>query len=622
MPGDRVVVDGLWRCLCPSIDLLSLSRPFDLRLLRTRPRPILPHTQCQRYHERAQPYQAKQVKSRHSSLHPRLSYLNRIGGRHPWLAEALSDDGNSLTARLRNVPTIEIYSALKEVQDAEDTYRFVVRLVEYLVKERGERPNAALYASLIKANVSTRYGSARVAGQLFKEMQTRRIPATPDAYQALLEVTAVHPDYVLRSHVLHEMKNRWYEITQSAEISIIIGLLRDAQYELALHKLEAMNKEPENVPLWLLDMFLYIYGSLGFHAETLAILKYRLSRPVSGADRTRTNLSLNAWQYLLEVFSRDSFQPGIKYIWDHYVTHDYSHPPDGVLLKVLNTASSYGDATLAMSAVQMLSARGVKLDLHHYEPLINAHVQQADLHRAFLILCVMAKAGLSPDLSSTRPIFQMLRSSPASKELAHSILHELKLHHTVPAVAFNVLLEATVELDGFSAACDLYRTVRQVCKSGPDQATYEILLRNCTEQRSMRFLMYEMEALSLKPTRIVYDHLVRICALQDDYESAFQYLAAMTNSTPASSSETWWVGRSSALALLRRCIQARDPRTQSFLDACRRRRLFDDDDIKSLMSNETATSSNAEALSPPREFSAEEKGVESAASPLSGAVSV
>ncbi|KAI0460185.1 hypothetical protein F5B21DRAFT_135439 [Xylaria acuta] len=604
MPGDRIVVDGLWRCLCPSIDVVSLSKPFDLwhtprarsASLASRSIPSKYHQQpCQRQYSQVAAFLGHRSGQNDGSEGSRVAYLQRLAKRSPWLPGAVLRHLDSFDTKLDKMPTRTIYATLKELQNAEDTYFPITWLVEYLVKERGERPNAALYESLIKANINKQYGSAKVAAQLLKEVQSRNVPTTPEIYQALLEVTAVHPDYVLRTQVLHEMKNRWYSLSPSAEISIIIGLLRDGQYELALSKLEELNKIPIHVPPWLLDVFLYTFGELGFHEETLAILKHR--QRIADVMR-RAPLSHNAWQFLLDVFSRDAFHPGVKFIWDHSVASSHFHPPDGVVLNVLNAASIHGDVTLAMSAVQELSARGMKLSMHHYEALIHVHMRRDDLQKALTVLCIMAKAGLSPDLASTRPIFQMLRNSSGSIDRALRILHELKVQYTVPAAAFNVILESAAAHRGFKVAFDLYRTIRQVCIDGPDHETFDILLRHCTQKKSMSFLVAEMEAFTLKPTKPIFDHLIRICSMQDDYETAFRYLEMMRAHTPPGLPETWWMSKNSALALLRRCLQNQDPRFEGLFRECRRRRLLNEDDIKSLTSARTQYASGLKSPSP------------------------
>jgi len=199
MPGDRVVVDGLWRCLCPSVDLVFLYKPFDLRFLRTRTGPTFANRNqpanrlsklCRRQYSYVTTPHAHRLKQPEALPNSRISYLKRIAKRNPWISGAIYEGADPLTKnkRLQDIPTRDIYEALKDLGDAEDTYFPVLRLVEYLIKERGEKPNAALYEALLTANVSKQYGSARVACQLFREMQSQNIPTTPDTYLAVLKV--------------------------------------------------------------------------------------------------------------------------------------------------------------------------------------------------------------------------------------------------------------------------------------------------------------------------------------------------------------------------------------------------------------------------------------------------
>ncbi|KAI0599992.1 hypothetical protein F4775DRAFT_547544 [Biscogniauxia sp. FL1348] len=588
MPPERIVVDGLWRCLCPSVDVSWLSMPFSLSSL-TRQRPVIPHSVAtstpQGQYRRKYRLVATDVGMSHGRNYhemyekSRIDYLRRLAKRSPWIPSALFEGVDSFSTKLERIPTSTIYAALQELQGVEETYFSIVKLVEYLVKERAQRPNAALYECLIRANVDKKYGSAEVAGQLLKEMESLGIPMTPQVYQAVLEVTAVHPDYTLRSGVLFEMKNRWFDLTPNDEISIILGLLRDRQYELALDRLEAANQTPANIPPWLLDIFIYIFGSQGFQAETLSVLKHRLR--VAGA--LKKPLSLNAWHFLLDVFSRDGFYPGVKYIWERSVVPGYVNPSDAVIVSVLNTASTHGDVELALRAAQLVSTRGGKLDIHHYEALVHAHIQQNDLQKAFTILCIMAKAGLSPDLSTCRSIFLVLHDSPSTTRDALKILHQLRLHYRVPSAAFNVVLEATEFHHGFKVALDLYRTIRQVCVDGPDIETYHLLLRHCTMRKSMNFLLAEMQIFSIKPTKATYDHIIRICTLQDDYDPVFKYVDMMRSLEIPGLPEGAWMSKGSALALIRRCILARDTRVESIITECRRRGISVDSEIQALV---------------------------------------
>lgn len=230
---------------------------------------------------------------------------------------------------------------------------------------------------------------------------------------------------------------------------------------------------------------------------------------------------------------------------------------------------------MVVNVIKMLTDRGKRLDLHHYEALIHAHTLHQDVRKALNVLCIMGRAGLTPDSSSTRSIYQVLRDSSAATDLALSMLQELRQQYDVPIAAFNVVLEATAAHHGFKKAQDLYRGVRRVSVGGPDRATYHVLLSSCTKRRSMNYVLDEMEGFSIHPDRTTYDHLVRICAMQTDVEPAFAYLEKME-------ANRWWLSRASALALIRQLIQAEDSRVRGIIETCRKRRMAIEPDIRRL----------------------------------------
>ncbi|KAI1469661.1 uncharacterized protein F4812DRAFT_419872 [Daldinia caldariorum] len=592
MPGERIVFDGLWRCLCPSADIFTLSS-LSCRRRGSRQRSILsPGSNAHvsgRLGRRGYHFEYDRIPVPPPTYKPhdnypedekvRIEYLKRVAKRTPWVPGELFNNVENLVPQLQHIPTETIYAALKELARVQDTYWSTVKLVEYLVKERKEKPNTVLYECLIRANVDKSRGSAEVAGRLLEEMRKLRVPTTAQIYQAILEVTAVHPDYVLRNTALFEMKNRWYSPTTEDSVNIVIGLLRDNQYELALEKLEELGKTSLHIPLWLYDIFLYTFGDLGFHEEALSILKHRMKVE----NLVKEPLSLNSWQFLLDVFSRDAFYEGIKFIWDRSVSPGYINPPDGTVLNIINAASNHADASLAISAIQMLSNRGKKLELHHYEALVDIHAQQNELSKAFTTLCISAKADLRPSLSSTRSIYRVLRNSPEETDKALAVLNDLRLHHRVPAAAFNVVLEATELHHGFQAALDLYRSVRQICADGPDLETYHILFSHCTMRKSMNFLFAEMQNFSIEPTQATYDHLVRISSMQDNYEQAFAFLEKMQSCKTGGIPNNWWISRDSALALIRRCIHSEDIRAQELIEECRKRGMSVDKEVQRLL---------------------------------------
>ena len=101
----------------------------------------------------------------------------------------------------------------------------------------------------------------------------------------------------------------------------------------------------------------------------------------------------------------------------------------------------------------------------------------------------------------------------------------------------------------------------------------------------MNFLYAEMEAFSIEPTQTTYDHLVRISSMQDNYEQAFQFIDKMKTSKTAGQPNNWWLGKGSALALIRRCIQAEDIRMQELIEECRKRGMSIDAEVQELLND-------------------------------------
>jgi hypothetical protein len=92
------------------------------------------------------------------------------------------------------------------------------------------------------------------------------------------------------------MKNRWYTLTADGWHYLIVGLLRDRQYEIALDKLEQMQQEGTRVHAWLYDIFIYLFCEAEELGEALKILQYRV-------EQGDMDISANVWYYVLDACS-------------------------------------------------------------------------------------------------------------------------------------------------------------------------------------------------------------------------------------------------------------------------------------------------------------------------------
>src|SRR5687768_10379900 len=93
------------------------------------------------------------------------------------------------------------------------------------------------------------------------------------------------------------MRSTWTDLTVRDTEHVILGLLRDEQYELALEKLEDVIRGDRNaVASWILDIFILVFSRKGFVDEVLRLLNYRL-------QPTYPQIHLNILHQVLDICS-------------------------------------------------------------------------------------------------------------------------------------------------------------------------------------------------------------------------------------------------------------------------------------------------------------------------------
>lgn len=435
-------------------------------------------------------------------------------------------------------------------------------LVKYLVKHRSQAPNAFLYEALIASNWEPA-GSAEEVRQILDEMRNLGVSTTSSLYHTALRALAIHPDYLLRNRIISEMKERWLELTPDGEYSVALGLLRDGQHELALGKLEELLDSSHPVPSYVLDIFIIVLSQHTHFDEALSLLQRRTQ-----SDRPAVSPSI--WSFVLDECSRHYHYVGTRLAWDTLVPSKLLTPSDGTCLNVLNTASRHSDARLATDVISHLSARQVKLGAHHYEALVDCYAHRDDVANALESLCIMSRAGVPPSQASTTSILAAFRRSPSLARVARDALLRLGETLTVPLAAFNVVLDGLCAFAGADAdAFELYQLVRHLCGCAPGYYTFKPFMERSWDVGVTSFLMDEMRAFGVEPTREFYDRLVYLAAVQGDLDTAFKALGELEGRQGVTdrkgSGAEEWICRETALAVVRRCVSDRDERVWNLL---------------------------------------------------------
>ena len=367
------------------------------------------------------------------------------------------------------------------------------------------------------------------------------------------QVLAIHPDYLLRHHILEELRGRWFSLTNDGWHDVVAGYIRDRQLEVALDTIEQMYKEGFQVDPWLYDMMIYNLCTAEEFDAALDLMQHR----VSSGER---NISATLWYHLLDSASRALHHPATLFVYRARVEPSYLNPAAGICINILNTAARHGDTYLATSVFRLLGCRsGNAVQLHHYEALLETYIAANDLRMALALLTTMTATGHTPSESSTRPIYAFLKKSPNLPTKALCILEDLREQdRQIPIQALNVIMQASIWHHDFHAALSLYKSFQALAPdSNPDTASFNILFRGCVSAARKdlaMFLASEMLALRIAPDALTYDRLILVCLnTESTVDDAWRYFSEMRELG-------WWPRGGTAIALAKRACEKGDQR--------------------------------------------------------------
>ncbi|KAM5348436.1 hypothetical protein ACJ41O_008260 [Fusarium nematophilum] len=396
----------------------------------------------------------------------------------------------------------------------------IVHLVKYLVRHREYPLDAFVYECMMEAMTDPK-GSAKGVSKILDDMVSEGVSPTAAVCYSALEALTVHPDYVLRLKVIEMMQKYWFEFTVSAKQNIVVGMLRDGQFELAFTKLMELSESKERVELWVYDVFIVEFGRVGFLDEVLELLQKR--KHAKGTDDAFRSLLLHA----LDLFSQAYHHEGTTFAWDCAIGNYLHNPPRLILENVLGTAARHGDEALARDAFGMLSSKS-KPRREHYEALADTLVAAGDMTGALGTLCDMKRAGLRVRRGSTRVIHQTLKENTNLLDEAAAALLEKHKEGVVPLEAVAVMVETMAIVHGSEAAMPLYHDIFFLTGERPNRALLRSLILHSTDTETQWTLAKDYSVLVPEDERQrnedkrVYNVLIPACAEARDFDLAFE----------------------------------------------------------------------------------------------------
>ncbi|KAL1992747.1 hypothetical protein VTN49DRAFT_3503 [Thermomyces lanuginosus] len=614
-----LTVDGLWYCLCPSFHQSYVLRPvssfFPSR--PTRPcrfsRGLRNGAACRRNH-----YSSLQALNAHDGrdrrhngerteqrcLNPPAGFqrpdasqrtlgrlpmgpgVQRTPARKPEQMTAMHSiqslaqekkglaEGKPVRRRIKVSDSItrrtteELETTLQRLSSkAKPNMQYTMQILRTLIAERNVQPRTRHYRALIQANADPELGSADNVRRLLREMEENAIAADSATLHAALQALSVHPDPQLRQEVLQTMRDRWLSLSPAGWHYVVAGLLREEQYELALERLEHMNRIGIPVQQWLHSMIVYTLCDLKEYDLALQLIKNRTNQHLD----TSKDLLL----HVLDVTSAALHHEATSYIWKQLVELEGSPVPFQVCEQVFRVAARHGNPQLAESALQFLFRNNMTPTAENVENVAAAYAVTGDLSTAMEVLCYMEEqAGIPVTERSTQSILDYMTKRQVSPNNIWRRLTKLKEKKKIPISVgcANVVLRYCQHAytrkpnpvpQAMTMALRFYKDIFYLCTGGKANVeTYNIMFSFCRVARRpdvCMFFVKEMAALEVVPNERTLELLILMCLEMKNYESAYKYFVDFEGNG-------WTLSRETATDIRRFCEGSEDETAKKLME--------------------------------------------------------
>lgn len=359
-----------------------------------------------------------------------------------------------------------------------DRHARISLLVRHLIVKRRHRLTPFLYECAMAA-AGDPQSSGVTTINLMRDMSQQRIEPTQEFYNLALECLMIHPNYVAMLEILELMHGKW----AAPQLTHAVVLLRDEQYELAYEKLMELQADKVRVDPWVYDVFVLVFGKMGFLDEMLELLAARRElRSPKGMDVLEL--------YALDACSAAFHYPGTVMGWKLLVRSGKLNPTDGMVENVLDTAARATDTALATEALDLLAQR-TKVRDYHYDSLIDALTQAGDIATVVRVYCIMHDSGIPVTKDVADRLIESTRD--IGPELNSWLFEDAEEGRLIPRTLVDAAMAKHIAASDYPLAMDLFAHYDKLCGGAcPADVTLQ-LIRQCkdlatTSELCARFL--------------------------------------------------------------------------------------------------------------------------------------
>ncbi|KAL9114456.1 MAG: hypothetical protein Q9227_001537 [Pyrenula ochraceoflavens] len=395
--------------------------------------------------------------------------------------------------------------------------------LEQLYQSDSRAPASLHYRCLILSQAQPYRGSAQVVSEILREMQSYGVSVDGTHLEAALTALAVHPDYYVRSEVIRQRQINDLELSDQGRQSNVVALIRERQFELAMHTIEGIKSEGHRIDDWVERYLMYCLCEVGEFEAALRLM------PTDSESDLHQNLG--AWYHLLGAASAARNHEAVSQIWALQGNTEALNPSTSVCHDVLATAAQAGDVTLATKAFESFNKRGESVSLYEYEYLLDAYAAAGDGEGNLRLLAALAKSGMEPEDSSTRSLTTLLRDEEHFTPT--QAWRFLKSMEHFPIAAVNAIVEAHIERQDFDQAFAAFKEIRKLSQIRPNLRTFNLLFKAAFDTQNsewIAFIHQEMQTCNIPLDHTSYELSIMTAVSARDYQNAWKHFIDLKES--------------------------------------------------------------------------------------------
>lgn len=505
-----IVNDGLWRCLCPRFESMPTTK---LRYAPAR-QLILPKPS-----QRSYAVQAASNRSIYStdSAHTRKnrSTFSKSRGSNSTAVPSSTDFtqwqrlllGAQLPQSdvLSQAPVEFIERTIDALRTSNTQYPWsselssstrMTELLTHLLHTRRAPLTAQVYDTMIACMAETS-GHSNFVRRLLKEMRLAKVPVSKAVLGTALEALANHPNHILSAEIVELMLESDMAVDGPVNQTLLLGLLRDGQHELAFSRLGRLQDSGETVDAWVYAIFIIEFGSQGYIDEALELLQ-------SHHALAENDDYHNIVYYLLDSSASRFHHAGTCATWEQMSVDARSLLPDGILENVMGTAARHGNTELATAVLDIISKRQ-RTHGFHYEMVAEAQLHSKDVVGAMRVYSVMQQTDLAVTQSTVSQFRLLILNEPELLQAGEAALAELRQERTIPPAVLGAIIEAKAKTSSGEDALELYNRMLELTGVEAGAALTQDMLCLCTtrteQSRLARIYQARFERATQDPVR-------------------------------------------------------------------------------------------------------------------------